>query len=408
MAYGKYLLPVLAAGHFALAQTATATSDACQPTGALKIQSSGDASVLASCKTFKGDIEIVTQAAGDITLNGVEQITGSVTSKGAQNVTSLTAPQLGSIGEAFSLNGLTGLTALNFGSLSSVGSIEFEALPLLQTLSFTKGVSKADSVSIVNTGLTSLDGISLESVGDFNIAENPALQTVNVNELKNSTGIIGFAGNLDTLSLELPNLETAANISLRNVTSVSVPSLHVLKGLLGLYGDSFLNFSAPNLTSTGDISFVGNTKLNNLSLPLLKTVNGGFSIARNDKLENISFPSLQTIGGALDFSGEFNIADLPALKQVKGALNIQSTGNFSCAPFSKLHNDGVVGGQFKCHNETAHPSTNDGSSGTSGTTTGTSSSASSTSSHSAAIANIVDVPSLGMAALFGALLQFVL
>lgn len=404
MAYKKYILPALAAVQLALAD------NSCSPSEPLQVQSTGDASVLSSCETFTGDIVIVSQAAGDISLNGVQQITGSLSSDNATQVSSISAPQLNSIGDKFSLTSLTGLTALNFGSLTSVGSIEWEALPELQTLAFTKGVSQADSVSIVNTGLTSLNGISLKSIGDFNIAENGYLETVNVNDLKNATGLISFAGNLDSLNLELPNLESAANISLRNVSSFTVPSLQTLKGLLGLYGDSFLNFSAPNLTSTGDVSIVGNPALNNISLPVLKTVNGGFSISKNDKLKNISFPELETVGGALDFSGVFDVADLPSLKHVKGALNVQSTGNFSCAPFNELNSNQVVGGKFTCHNQTANPTTNGGGSGTTSgsSSTASSSAAASTSKSAAAVENFVNVPTMGMAALFGFLLQFAL
>lgn len=204
------------------------------------------------------------------------------------------------------MNGLTGLYTLSFGSLSSVGSIKWTALPQLQKLEFATGVSEADNVAITNTGLTSLNGISLNTVQDFDITENLNLKSVNVNNLTNATGLINFAGNMDSLEIELPNLASGSNMTFRNVSSVSVPSLHNLTGQMGFWGDSFESFSAPNLTETGDLVFNSNSKLSNLSLPALETVNGGFRITRNDELSSLSFPELATITGAIDFAGSFD------------------------------------------------------------------------------------------------------
>lgn len=221
-------------------------------------------------------------------------------------MTGLSASSLNSIGDTFKLTGLTTLTTLSFAALTKVGSIEFTALPQLQSLDFTKGVTEAGSVVITNTGLSSLNGISLETVGGFDITENTNLKTVNVNNLKNATALINFAGNMDGLEIEFPNLGTGQNMTFRNVSSVSVPSLEKLKGQLGFWGNKFQSFSAPNLTETSDLIFNDNSKLSNISMPVLKTVNGGFQIARSDKLNVIDFPKLETVTGAIDFSGEFN------------------------------------------------------------------------------------------------------
>lgn len=196
---------------------------------------------------------------------------------------------------------------MNFGSLTSVGSIDWAALPNLQALSFAKGVSQAQKVSITNTGLTNLNGITLDNVGDFDITANTAMDTINVNDLKNVTGLLNIAANAPSLKVTLPNLGGAQNITIRNVSSVSIPSLKELSGQLGLFGNTFKEFSAANLTSTGDLAFDNNGKLSNISMPQLTKVNGGFTISKNDDLEDITgFQKLQTVTGALDFTGEFN------------------------------------------------------------------------------------------------------
>ena len=111
---------------------------------------------------------------------------------------------------------------------------------------------------------------------------------------------------MNSLEIELPNLLSGTNMTFRNVSSVSVPSLANLTGQLGFWGNSFESFSAPNLTDTGDLVFNGNSKLSNLSMPAIENVNGGFQITRNDKLSSLSFPKLKEISGAIDFSGNFD------------------------------------------------------------------------------------------------------
>ncbi|RAH46819.1 GPI-anchored protein Ecm33 [Aspergillus aculeatinus CBS 121060] len=400
MAIIKYAIPAIAAAQVALAAS-------CGSSGStIKIASQSDADSYATCTKLTGDVEISESFSGDLSINGPYEITGGLSSDGASNLTSLTSTSLATIGDTFKLNGLTTLTTLSLTNLSSVGAISWTALPELQSLDFTKGVSEAGDVEITNTGLTSLDGISLKSVGTFDITENTNLKTVNVNDLTNATGLINFAGNLDSLQIILPNLAGGTNMTFRNVSAVSIPSLKELSGQLGFWGNSFSNFSAANLTSTGDLVFDDNSDLTNISMPVLKTVNGGFQIARNDKLEEISFPDLETVTGAIDFSGEFNSVSLPALEEVKGGFNVQSTGNLTCSTFEKMHSNNVIRGTYKC-TQTSHPTTKDGSSGTT-TSTSSTSSASSTSSDSASVMNIVNVPAMGAAAIFGAFVQYLL
>ena len=264
----------------------------------ITISSQSDADGYSSCSTIKGTIEIDEHLSGAITFNNVKQIDGTLSCTGGANISSIAAPMLNSIADT--------LTTLSFPSLTSVGSIQWTALPQLQSLDFTKGVNEAGDVTITNTGLANLNGISLNTVGKFDITENTQLKSININNLKNATGLINFAGNLNSLEVELPNLSSGTNMTFRNVSAVSVPSLHNLTGQLGFWGDTFKSFSAPNLTETGDLVFNSNSKLTNISMPALETVNGGFLITRNDELSSIDLPSLKVVTGAVDFSGKFD------------------------------------------------------------------------------------------------------
>jgi hypothetical protein len=399
MVFIKYALPVLAAAQAVFAAD-------CGNGDTIRIRSQSDLDSYNTCEDIDGDVEIASSVAGDLTLNGVQRIKGALTSSGAANVTTFNAPLLETIDKEFHFEGLVGVTSLQFPELKSVGSLNFEALPLLQTLGFTSGVTKAGSVSIVNTGLTTLDGISLNSVGSFIITDNTQLETVDVNNLKNATNLINFAGNYHELEISLPNLAHGTNLTIRNVSSVSIPSLTKLEGQLGFWGNTFSSLAAPNLTETGDLVFEDNERLSNLSLPALETVNGGFLITRNDELNTISFPKLATVTGAIDFSGAFDRASLPSLKNVRGGFNMQSTGNFSCDTFDNWK-DNTIHGTYECKAATNNPTTSDGSSGSS-TSTSTSSADDSDSTEDAAVLTAANVPVMGAAAIFGMLVQYVL
>ncbi|EEA27964.1 cell wall protein Ecm33 [Talaromyces marneffei ATCC 18224] len=397
MAFSKYLVSALMASG-----AAYAASNNCGKAGSItNITSQADADSLSSCETFEGDIVILPQAANGLTFNGIQEITGSLTADGATNVTSISAPRLTTIGDEFGLSGIILLTSLNFPELLTVGSINFQALPNLQAFTFTKGISKAGSVVITNTGLTTLAGIKLSTVENFDLTANTALISVNVNDIKNVTGNLVFAANNMKLIIELPNLVSAQNMTFRNASSISVPSLASLAGGLGLIGNSISNFSAPNLTTCADLDFDNNANLVEISMPQLTTLTGGLSVSNNDKLDIISFPKLSKVQGAIDLTGGYTNVSLPALTQVKGGFNAESTGNFSCSAFDSLRANSVIQGTYNC-TQTSHPTTMDGSSGSS-----SSSSSSSSKSSGAAVANIA-VPSMGVTAVLGALLTLLM
>lgn len=262
-----------------------------------------------SCSTFKGDLTIDSGIAGSLNLDGFKKIDGTVKLFNATNLHSISSSTLEEITGSLSLSSLTQLTELKFDQLTTVtDKLQLEAVPALSQLGFTKGVSKVGGIYITNTGLSSLSGIKLDTVGDFEATNNRKLNKVDVNDVNNITGLLDFSANSLDLKVTFPNLKTARNMTFRNVSSISIPSLKKTDGLLGIYATYAKNFSAPNLTETGgDLVFDGNSKLTSISLPKLQTVKGGFQIANNTKLEKVNdIGSLKSVGGALDFVGNIS------------------------------------------------------------------------------------------------------
>lgn len=272
----------------------------------MTITSQSDADALASCSTFTGNIEISAKVSGSIALSGIQQINGDLIANNAVTLTALSAASLGSISGTIKFTSLTTMSSLEFPSLSSVGAISWTTLNALQQLTFTTGVTKAKSVFITDTALTTLDGINLATVDSFEITNNAYLRTIET-QVGNITEALIINNNGPNLELTFPNLIWAFNMTVRNVSSLSIPSLTVVNSTFGVYGSYMEEVLAPNLTKVGgDVAFVADSSLTNISMPLLQTIGGGLLIANNSALLDITgFPALKSTAGAISISGNF-------------------------------------------------------------------------------------------------------
>ncbi|KAI9839375.1 MAG: hypothetical protein M1838_004342 [Thelocarpon superellum] len=392
MASLKYVVSVLAVAGSALAQNGCSADSN-------TIQSQGDASALSNCATISGDVIIASEVAGTISLDGVQKINGQLNCTNSFGLTSIEADDLTTIGKGFVLNNLTTLSGLIFPQLTEVDSIQWEALPALQNLTFAQSVQQATNVLISNTQLQSLQGIDLMMVENFNINNNPYLTSITT-QLSNITTSLTLQANAKSLVASFPDLQTALNMTFRNISGINVPALSTVNGSLVLDDNFFTSFSAPNLTQCGGISVAGNSQLTNISLPSLTTINGGYQIANNTALLSIDgFQNLKVVAGAIDFSGNFTNASLPALADVKGGFNLQTSATFDCDPFQTDSSNGVIKGTYVCAGKQVDP-------GTAGHPT--SSGASPTKSGSANQQNVNAAAVVGLSSFIGGMLQLVL
>jgi len=149
------------------------------------------------------------------------------------------------------------------------------------------------------------------------------------------------------------------NASFRNIQSISFNALANVTSNLGFFDSLVPSVSAPNLTTIeSSLSFVNCSALTNLSFPQLTTIGGTFLIANNTALTTIGgFNQVSTVGGSIDWTGSFDNASLPAITDVRGGVNVQtSSSTFQC-PFSNIQNNGVVKGKgFVCTGKVANPS----------------------------------------------------
>ncbi|OTB09094.1 hypothetical protein M426DRAFT_51138, partial [Hypoxylon sp. CI-4A] len=340
------------------------------------IQSAADATTIAKCDKIDGDVIIATTAGPDINLSGeLTEITGDLRAENNGLLSTLRSTSLETIGGTFALKNVTKVSTLNFPALGEVGTIDWATLNSLPEPTFgNPGITKAKSVTIADTFIENIDGINVQSLTDMNINNNRRLTKFSTS-IKSLSNTLYVQANGLNLTMEMPNLEWIANMTIANVTSFSVPSLHTVNGSMRFDSNYFDTFIAANLTSIqdGDLSFVSNPELKNISIPKLESIGGGFTIANNTALEKIDgFSALNEIGGAVKVRGSFTDVDLPALKDVKGAFEVVSTEDIddSCNDLND-YKGGVVQGDYSCKgkqanaNDDASDASSDSSSGNS-------------------------------------------
>ena len=94
--------------------------------------------------------------------------------------------------------------------------------------------------------------------------------------------------------------------------------------------------------------------LTTLTFPSLKIIGSNFILTRNGRIVDLSgFENLTTVKGNVDLTGNFQTVAMPALMNVSGSVNIQSTSDTFQCPF----NPDVVSGNntFVCVGAVSNP-----------------------------------------------------
>lgn len=399
--FSKYLIPAVAI--IGSAAAASSTASICSVSTAT-VDSAAAATSLSSCTTYSGSILISADAPATLELTGITEITGDLILENNGAITSFSSDSITTISGSFTLTNLTALSNLEFSALTTVGEIDWTALTAISELNFGDvGITSATTVTISDTFLSSLDGIDLETAETVNINNNGRLTTWD-SKLTNLSDLLNIQANGQDLSISLPNLVWIANMTISNVTTFEVPALQVVNGSATFDSNYFTSFAAPNMTKTasGDLSFIDNADLKNLSLPILAEVGGGLLIANNTELDDIDLPKLTTVLGAVKLMGNFSSIELPDLDDVRGAFDVSSTTDISsdCSTFEKLDSktgNGDIQGTFSCTSNNADADDN-----TSGSTTNDTTSGGTTSStDSGAAGTSINIVALGLGLVAG-------
>ena len=246
---------------------------------------------------------------GVIDIEGPTSITGDLIVNNVTQLVSLSSSSVTSIGGKFAMSGVTLLSTLSFTSLTAVNQISWIALPALSQLTFgTVGVTKVNTIRISDTFLSSLDGLNVATVDTFSIDNNKRLVTY-TSSLTSVNTLLSITSNGDNLTISAPQLIWAKELEVQKVGNINLPALKVVNSSMKFDQNDFATFNAPNLTSTssGDISFINNPNLTNITMPALTKTGGGFTIQNNTAMTTVNgFPNLRQVGGAVILRGSFS------------------------------------------------------------------------------------------------------
>lgn len=271
------------------------------------IQSQAEATGLAGCQTVSGTVVIGSEAPGAIQLSGPEVITGDLIVRNNSRIETVSSDTIERIGGEFNLNDLSSLRSVSFSALTQVESISWISVGGLNSATLGP-LTRAQDVILSDTFLDDLSAFDLTTVRTFDVNNNRPLERLNL-EFTSISGNLNIKDNGLGLEVSLPNLLWVVEMSIANASSFSAPLLRTVNGSASFDQNFFESFRLPNLTSTerGDISFVSNGNLNNLTFPALTSIGGGLLIANNTELRRMAaFPRLEEVGGAVKLRGSFD------------------------------------------------------------------------------------------------------
>jgi hypothetical protein len=291
------------------------------------LTSQADADALRACSTITGTLTIASNAAGNLQVDGVQEILGALECQNCEgsmlqsnrtvyeslnctNLKALGSSTLKKIGGRFSLLQQFALETVSFPKLTTVGRFQWYDLPVLRNASLNSGIttltnnpaeiiiSYVDHLSQFNafqfTDVGSLK-INLSSLNDLRLP----LQTANQLEIYGS-------GNL---SLDLSALIYVDGLTITGCKSITFQNLKSFK-TLDLQQNTFKTLTIPRTLSMSTVSSVSSVSikdspyLTSVSMPAFDVI-ANLAINGNPALTSIDLPNIETLVTAT-ISGNFS------------------------------------------------------------------------------------------------------
>lgn len=276
---------------------------------ATTIRNSADATKLAACPTFTGNINIAADAGRDIALDGIQTLRGYLSADSANGLRSLSADSLETVDGYMYLERLANLESLSMPKLQTVGQLRLNDLPALSKLGFDATINNCSNLFVSDTALLTLDGLDPEGITNgFQVTSNKNLENITMSVASTMATVasnVTIANNSPALYVSLPNLAAAQNLVITNATQISLPALQHAY-ILSLMSNAFTEFSAPKLESVGNdtmgITIQSNQGVTTLDFPVLART-GVLTVLDNTRLQNLVLPKLQLVPNGIMLEG---------------------------------------------------------------------------------------------------------
>ncbi|KAF2731417.1 hypothetical protein EJ04DRAFT_418270, partial [Polyplosphaeria fusca] len=309
------------------------------------LSSTEDATALASCATYSGSVAVASGFSDTLDLDGIQEISGKLEARNVSSIRTLSSPTLQKILGDFTLGWLDSLANIEFKKLDTVGRMRFDTLPKLQSVGLDAGVDVA-SVDIVSTGIESLE-LNVKVADDIYVADNQKMNNISLG-LNNIGNSLTIEANNPEVAVDFPSLSWANNITLRNVSDISMPRINFVNDSFGLIACSTKSLMVPGLSViNGMFGLVDNPDLGDVDLPALLSV-GKLFVLDNAKIGTISFEQLAKINSHVTITGNVTNITMPALQSANGSFVIDSVEDFNCDPFDTYKTNNVIKREYVC------------------------------------------------------------
>ncbi|KAK2594421.1 cell wall protein Ecm33 [Conoideocrella luteorostrata] len=319
------------------------------------------------CDVVDANINVDPTVGGTLSIEGPKKITKDLIINNATQLISITSSSITEIGGTLRLQGLELLNSFNMLSLKSVNKLELTKLNQLSGLTLgTSGVTKATSISILDTFISDLSNLNVAKADNITIANNRRLNSFSskIEEVKYTMSVVDNAG---SMQVKLANLESAGVLDFRSIQSFDAPILESAGRVSFQDSPDLQSVSANNLSSVkNSLTLANNKKLTNISFTALKTIGGDLTVNNTGIMKINKFPELKSIGSVL-LAGIFNTVEIPKLDDIQGSVTVTSTTDISefCGFFKDLKTKGLIRGIEKCTSNNAK-AVSGGEGGTSG------------------------------------------
>ncbi|KAI8076752.1 uncharacterized protein BX664DRAFT_287533 [Halteromyces radiatus] len=326
--------------------------------GDVHVKSKQDLDGLKTCKTYGGNIVVEQTGMTELKLPGVALLEGDLVISSNDALQRVSFPELQAVNGQLRLLNNRALNSLEMPALSALRMFELSVHPALNEVKFPAGLNQVEQFLVADTTVVRIEGLKVSTLKDLTITNNIYLKQLTVGNLTRITGDLTLSANSPVLNADLSSIQAVNVATFRNLASISLKELRQVAGDISFITNTFTALELPSVTGiAGTLTIADNIRLNSLSLPSLSRLGGALSISGNTELISVNaFPKLDEVDGTLDIVGNFDEVDLPALADVRGGLNVQTSSNqFTCDKINSLKKGVIKGNSFACKSSVAKP-----------------------------------------------------
>ncbi|KAH7163344.1 hypothetical protein B0J13DRAFT_669931 [Dactylonectria estremocensis] len=311
-------------------------------------------------KSVGGELDIVntdgssTIKSFELDFSALEEVTSNYVFTGGYADVSVSHSDELQVGGMMRIYSTYDLETLSFGGLHTVkGDFSLDSNDDLKEIELGTLTTAEKAFSVQeNSALESMSCPKLTTVkGDMTIYKNTALTYFELSALEYA-GTISFTSNGDKPIVYFPYLETigtgndSATSTFQDVSEITFSSLRTMQGAFTFQSTALKDLTIPLIRLlNGSVTVEDNASLTTLALPRATYVQDMF-VSDNDKLTNVTANALKK-AGTISIKGSMTNVEFFGLEEVTGDFKVQGDDSMDCSWFDD-NIKGIVKGKYSC------------------------------------------------------------